>query len=84
MNKCIVMMALIAVGISFAEPMFADDAPSAPPVQTKKQLMQSCMADEKSKNPQASQNDLTKICRKKMQSYRDHPSVTTPANAPVN
>jgi hypothetical protein len=61
----------------------ADDAPTAQPNQTDRQLMQQCMAEQKAKSPDASVKDMRKTCQEKVKSYREHPSVTSPAKAPT-
>jgi hypothetical protein len=68
-------------GISVA--VFADDTNSARPVITPKQLMANCMAQERQQNAGASEEDMKKICRTKIDSYNKHPSETrAPPNNP--
>jgi hypothetical protein len=62
----------------------ADDAPSARPAKTHKQLMQECMTDQASKNPSMAKADMHKVCRDKVQTFENHPSMTSPANAPTD
>lgn len=76
--KSILMCAIVASAL----PAYADDAPSARPVKTHKQLMQDCMTDQASKNPSMAKADLHKICRDKVQTFENHPSMTSPATAP--
>jgi len=44
--------------------------------------MHDCMTDQASKNPSMAQADLQKICRDKVQTFENHPSMTSPTNAP--
>ena len=46
-------------------------------------MMQDCMAKERSANSGASEDDMKKACRAKIQSYENHPSETAkPPNNP--
>jgi hypothetical protein len=65
-------------------PVCADDAPSARPVKTHKQLMHDCMTAQASKNPSMAKADMQKTCRDKVQTFENHPSMTSPANAPTD
>jgi hypothetical protein len=61
----------------------ADDAPTARPPMTHKQMMKDCVAKERAANTGATDADLKKTCDAKIKEYREHPSVTTtPANTP--
>jgi hypothetical protein len=61
----------------------ADDTNSDRQVKTHKQMMQDCMAKERSANSGASEDDMKKACRAKIQSYENHPSETAkPPNNP--
>jgi hypothetical protein len=64
-------------------PAMADDSNVARPVVSHKQMMKDCLAKEKQANPSASDDDMKKTCRAKIDSYNKHPSETTsPPNNP--
>jgi hypothetical protein len=72
-------VACFAVGANIT--VFADDTNSGRPVMTPKQMMANCMAKERQQNSGASEDDMKKICRLKIDSYNKHPSeTTTPPN----
>lgn len=60
----------------------ADDTNTARPIMTHKQKMQQCMAKARQDDANASDVELKKICRNKLQFYEQHPSETKtlPAN----
>jgi hypothetical protein len=61
----------------------ADDSNVARPVVSHKQMMKDCLAKERQANPSASDDDMKKTCRAKIDSYNKHPSETTsPPNNP--
>jgi len=81
-----IICALVAslAGSSLSTRALADDTNSDRPVKTHKQMMRECMTKERSANSGASEDDMKKTCRQKIQSYNNHPSETTqpPNNTP--
>jgi hypothetical protein len=77
-------IALLAAGMAgVCLQALADDAPTAQPQMTHKQMMKDCITKERAAKSSASDADLKKTCEAKIKEYRDHPSVTTtPANTP--
>jgi hypothetical protein len=61
----------------------ADDSPTARPIQTNRELMKQCMADQRAKNSGASAADMKKSCKEQIKTYQEHPSVTTPSKVPT-
>jgi hypothetical protein len=74
MMLCAVVAGLTAASLSTQA--LADDANTARPVVTHKQMMRDCLAKERQANPGASDADMKKTCRAKVQSYEQHPSET--------
>jgi hypothetical protein len=84
MNR-IALCALIGSFTAFSISMraMADDSNVARPVVSHKQMMKDCLAKERQANPGASDDDMKKTCRAKIDSYNKHPSETTsPPNNP--
>jgi pentapeptide MXKDX repeat protein len=78
-----VFVTCFAAASSIGTPAWADDANSARPVVSPKQMMKDCMAKERQANPTASNEDMKKVCLAKIDSYNKHPSETTlPPNNP--
>jgi pentapeptide MXKDX repeat protein len=80
-----IICALVAIlaGTSVSTRALADDTNSDRQVKTQKQMMKECIAKERSANTGASEDDMKKTCREKIQSYNNHPSETTqPPNNP--
>jgi len=76
---------LVILGVAFVgSQAMADDAPTARPNQTDRELMKQCLADQRAKNSGASAADLKKICKEQIKTYQEHPSVTTPSKAPTS
>ena len=73
---CALIATLGAAGMGAGA--LADDTNSDRQVKTHKQMMQDCMAKERSANSGASEDDMKKACRAKIQSYDSHPSETAP------
>jgi hypothetical protein len=75
---------LASAGFGAASLARADDANSARPNVTHKQMMKDCMDRERAANSGASEQDVKKTCREKIKSYEDHPSETArPPNNPT-
>jgi hypothetical protein len=75
---------LVTLGLAFAgSQAIADDAPTARPNETNRELMRQCMADQKVKNSGASAAEMKKTCKEQIKTYQEHPSVTTPSKAPT-
>jgi hypothetical protein len=72
-----------ALGSSLSMQALADDTNSTRPVVSHKKMMKDCMAKEKQATPTASEEDMKKTCREKIESYNQHPSETkSPPNNP--
>jgi hypothetical protein len=79
---CAVVAGLAAASVGTQA--WADDTNTARPVVTHKKMMRDCMAKERQSNPGASDTDVKKTCRAKVQSYEQHPSETkTPPDNPT-
>jgi hypothetical protein len=75
---------LVTLSLAFAGSLaIADDAPTARPNETNRELMRQCMADQKVKNSGASAAEIKKTCKEQIKTYQEHPSVTTPSKAPT-
>jgi hypothetical protein len=81
MNRKLVPL-LMFTALLLGAAALADDAPTAQPNQTDRQLMQHCMAEQKTKSPGASAKEMKKTCQEQVKSYREHPSATSPDKAP--
>jgi hypothetical protein len=78
------LASLVTLGLAFAgSQAIADDAPTARPNETNRELMRQCMADQKVKNSGASAAEMKKTCKEQIKTYQEHPSVTTPSKAPT-
>ena len=80
MTRALIVLMLASVSI----PVLADDTNADRPVQSHKQMMKDCMAQERAANSGASSDAMKRTCRNKIQSYNNHPSETAaPPNNPT-
>jgi len=81
MNR-ILLPFVCATLVGIGAQAIADDSPSDQPIKTHHQLMKHCMAEQKAKNKGASKEDMKQKCDNEIRTYRSHPSVTSPSEAP--
>jgi hypothetical protein len=81
MPKIGLLLVLSTMTLAVASAL-ADDAPTARPNQTHRQLMKQCMAEQHAQATGISADEMKKTCEDRIKSYRDHPSATSPETAP--